>query len=475
MVALLSFGFVSCSDDDEDFSLADITGTWYTLEDDWVYSISGNTAIEYELLGGTYGPYELNDWTIRYTINGNKMTATDGFTQTISLKGETLILKSNEGTIQLNKFNGSPQQLITYLNTGFLPYDIAIENSDGIMIFYKYIDNNKQKLEVVKSKEGYKGDIVIPEEVNYSSTKLKAKVVSIGDSAFCKCSALTSISIPNSVVTIGRYAFRDCKDLKSISIGTGVTIIDDQAFRGCKGLTSLVIPNSILSIGQSAFAGCSGLTSLTIGNNVTNIGDYAFSGCSKLVTITFPNTVSSIGCGVLSSCNELISIEVDDANRKYDSRNGCNAIIETASNTLIAGCKKSTIPNGVTSIGDEAFFGLNELMSITIPDNVASIGVQAFHNTGWYIHQPDGLIYAGRVAYEYKGKMPSNTQIILKEGTLGIASNAFRNASNLTSFIIPSSLTNIGCHAFDECSGLTTINIPNNVSLINDYAFSGCI
>lgn len=118
MVVMLSSGFVSCSDDDEDFSLADISGTWYTLEDDWVYSISGNTAIEYELLGGTYGPYELNEWTIRYTIKGNKMTASDGFTQTISLKGETLILKNSEETLYLKRFNGTPQQLIQYLNNG---------------------------------------------------------------------------------------------------------------------------------------------------------------------------------------------------------------------------------------------------------------------------------------------------------------------------------------------------------------------
>ena len=133
-----------------------------------------------------------------------------------------------------------------------------------------------------------------------------------------------------------------------------------------------------------------------------------------------------------------------------------------------------TIPDSVTSIGSYAFSGCKGLTSITIPDSVTSIGYRAFSNTAWYKNQPNGLVYAGKVAYKYKGTMPNNTSIVLKEGTLGIGSYAFEDCRGLMSITIPDSVTSIGERAFYKCTGLTSITIPDSVTSIGWGAFEGC-
>lgn len=168
------------------------------------------------------------------------------------------------------------------------------------------------------------------------------------------------------------------ESLTSITIPSTVTSIDYYAFSGCSGLTSITIPNSVKSIGVSAFRGCSGLTSITIPASVSSIGHSAFRGCSGLASITIPASVTSIGNVVFSGCNGLTSIKVESGNTIYDSRDNCNAIIETATNKLIAGCKNSTIPNSVTTIGSSAFYECDGLTSVNIPEKVTSIGSYAF-------------------------------------------------------------------------------------------------
>ena len=151
---------------------------------------------------------------------------------------------------------------------------------------------------------------------------------------------------------------------------------------------SVVIPASVTyggetyrvtSIGNSAFQYCDGLTSVTIPNSVTSIGIYAFYGCTGLASITIPNSVTSIAKRAFSHCGGLTSIIVEGGNPVYDSRENCNAIIETTSNTLVAGCQNTTIPNTVTSIGADAFNYCTSLTNITIPNSVTSIGAGAFY------------------------------------------------------------------------------------------------
>ena len=211
---------------------------------------------------------------------------------------------------------------------------------------------------------------------------------------------------------------------------------------------------SVTSIGRCAFDGCSSLTSIKIGKSVTSIGGYAFCGCSSLTSIEIPNSVTSIGDGAFVYCESLTSIIVDAGNTKYDSRNECNAIIETASNTLIAGCQNTIIPNSVTSIGDNAFNSCSGLTSIV-----------------WNAIKCSDLS-SDCYPFEYCSNITSFT---FGDEVEHIPAYLCFCMSNLTSIEIPNSVTSIGNSAFSGCSRLTRIEIPNSVTTIGEWAFRDCI
>ena len=219
-----------------------------------------------------------------------------------------------------------------------------------------------------------------------------------------------------------------------------VTSIERHVFnRNNINLTSVSLPSTLTTIGEGAFSNNPGITSISIPSSVTTIGDGAFSSCG-LTSIVIPASVTSIGDtqdglyglpGAFCGCSNLTSITVEAGNPVYDSRNNCNAIIKTATNTLVQGCNNTVIPSGVTSIGNDAF--LNSLLeSITIPEGVTSIGVMAF-------------------AYNSSG-----------------------GSSQLSSVFLPSTLTTIGEYAFNFCTALTSITIPSNVTSIGNSAFAYC-
>ena len=248
-----------------------------------------------------------------------------------------------------------------------------------------------------------------------TSIEIPNNVTSIGEDAFNGCSNVTSVTIGKGVEDIGKWAFYRCTNLTKVNIsdiaawcainfgdnsltcahnlyfnGTlladlvipnGVTSISNRAFSRCASLTSITIPNSVTSIGDYAFEHCPGLTGkLVIPNGVNSIGASAFEGCSGLTgNLVIPNSVNSIGDKAFVGCAGLVSTSVDEGNSVYDSRDNCNAIIETASNTLIFGCQTTIIPNSVTSIGSRAFEDCSGLTSITIPNSVTSIGDYAFY------------------------------------------------------------------------------------------------
>ena len=209
------------------------------------------------------------------------------------------------------------------------------------------------------------------------SATIPSSVTEIGERAFEGCESLTTAAIPDGVKTISNRTFFGCTSLTSLTIGNGVTSIGMSAFAGCR-LTSLVIPNNVTSIGAFAFANCSDLTSVTFPNSLTSIGSQAFEACDKLTSLTIPNSVSFIANDAFFGCSGLTSFVIDKGNTMYDSRDNCNAIIETESNTLIWGCMNTIIPNSVTSIGSYAFQVCEGLTSVNIPEGVTSIGEGAF-------------------------------------------------------------------------------------------------
>src|SRR5574344_1445398 len=303
--------------------------------------------------------------------------------------------------------------------------------------------------------------IYYPARIKSQTYEIPNSVTSIGANAFSNCTGLTSVTIPNSVTSIGDDAFSYCTGLTSVTIPNSVTSIGANAFSNCSGLTSVTIANSVTSIGDDAFLYCTGLTSIDVNenntkyssingilfnkdqstiicypariksqtyeipNSVTSIGAKAFSYCSGLTSVTIPNSVTSIGADAFYDCRGLTSV---------------------------------TIPNSVTSIGAGAFSNCYRLTSVTMGNSVTSIGAGGFSDTPWYNNQPDGLMYIYNVAYKYKGTMPDNTSIILKDGTVSITDGAFSDCKGLTSVTIPNSVTSIGSMAFIRCTNLTSLN-----------------
>ena len=293
------------------------------------------------------------------------------------------------------------------------------------------------------------------EEIN-----LPENIISIGDLALWDCKNLKSLFIPKNVSTIGRSFIDGSNNITSISVAeenisfsspansnvimqgtklilgccnsiipTTTTIIGSDAFARCYPLGDVTLPEGVTTIELGAFA-WSGLTSIKMPSTLTTIGNDAFAGCNGLISFTLPKSVVSYGegseggLGALKDCQNLTSIKVEDGNPKYDSRNDCNAIIETATNTLVSGCQTTVIPNTVTILGHQAFRGAS-LSDFVIPDWIIRIGERAF------------------------------------------------NSSSITSVKIPASVKSIGGNAFSWCNNLTNVTIDIKVPLaIDENTFS---
>lgn len=268
----------------------------------------------------------------------------------------------------------------------------------------------------------------------------------------------------------------------------------------------VIIPNkvtydgvtyAVMVIEEDAFEECEDLTSLKLPNTLKFIQTGAITLCPKLTSLHIPASVDSIAPAAVYGCSAMTSITVANGNAYYDSRDNCNAVIAKASNTLVFGCQKTTIPKTVTEIGFAAFANCSTLTSITIPNNVTRIGAFAFYEcwdlkditipasvttigwaafegTYWYNTLPDGVVYVNKVLYRYKGSMPENHFVVVKDGTVSISTAAFKDEDNLTHITIPNSVTAIGSEAFYNCDNLTSIVLPNKLKTIESSTFYGC-
>ncbi len=328
------------------------------------------------------------------------------------------------------------------------------------------------------------GEHAFRECTSLKKVNLPLLITELKTGTFYGCKSLESIIIGANVASIGSGCFSECESLASIVCNAATPPVATGAFDsytatltvpyGKKELYSadavwglfnnteegspilnykvtsnttvevisgdyggnVVIPSevvikgkvySVTSIGDKSFYNCIELTSVTISEGVRRIGSSAFEGCTGLTSVTIPNSVTSIsGSYAFLGCSGLTSIVVETGNTVYDSRDNCNAIIQTATNELIQGCKSTVIPNSVTSIGRTAFYCCEGLTSVTIPNSVTSIG-----------------------------------------------SSAFQRCANLTNVAIPEGVTSISDRVFSGCTSLTYIELPSTITTIGELAFSG--
>ena len=315
------------------------------------------------------------------------------------------------------------------------------------------------------------------------------KVTSIDNRAFYLCNSLISIIIPDSVEKISVNPFAYCRTLKSIFVSSEhpyFFAIDGVLFRkadSClisypKGreYTTYNIPQGITAIESSAFYDCKFLTRVTIPDSVTSIGDCAFSLCDSLTSITIPDSVEQIGTNPFTVCSALKSISVSPEHPYFATIDG--VLFRKADKALIsypAGISSSTytIPQGITAIGDSAFYYCDSLTSVSIPDSVTSIGDNAFYfcESLTSVTIPDSVTAIGDSAFSY---CDSLTSVSIPDSVTAIGDEAFYSCSSLTSVNIPDSVTSIGDRAFSYCDSLTSVSIPDSVTAIGNRAFYYC-
>ncbi len=340
--------------------------------------------------------------------------------------------------------------------------------------------------------------VILPSSLSY-----------IGDYAFNNCSSLTSVVIPENVSMIGNNAF-SYSGITAISIPENVRIIGIRAFMSFGGFNgSVVLPSSLLYIGYAAFTLNNNITTVEIPNSVVAICDYAFEGC-RLQHLFIPESVKKIGDSPFSRFY-LRTISVAESNPVFDSRDNCNAIIKSQTNELIIGCQYTVVPNTVTSLRKEAFYGCsnNTFTSIVIPNSVVSIGEEAFYFCNYLntITLSESLEVIGKNCF---GSCHHLSSIIIPASVKSIGGTdgeAFTYCENLLSIevdpnnmvydsrnncnaiietstnslitgcrntIIPNTVTTIGNYAFDGCNVLNSVTIPNSVVSIGTYAFNDC-
>lgn len=339
------------------------------------------------------------------------------------------------------------------------------------------------------------------------STVITSDVKSIGQRAFYACTNLTDIKIPEGVVSIQDESFEGCINLKRLTLPESLRSIGNSAFRGCTSLASLYIPSGVTDIygGGNAFAGCTalkdirvakgnksfdsrdncnaiiktatntlqvGCKSTVIPSTVRTLCDNSFSG-HGLTAIHIPSSVDSIEICTFLDCPTLVEMTVARDNHKYDSRDSCNAIIETATDRLIAGCNTTSIPCSIKRIEAYAMAGVTTPSRLILPYGLEEISSMAF---AWcdalrYVYIPSSVTVMGSGIFLNCKRL---TSVVVDACVDEIPELMFGDCPDLSHVTINNKATKIGFYSFWNCSSLSRLVLPQTIKDIRVNAFKGC-
>lgn len=383
-------------------------------------------------------------------------------TDDVILFVDSISMVQNNKPQQTILIYSAPSSITPYSTSGFVgTYSTNSYTSSTQEGIWKFLD----RLTTVGTQAFYNKSTV-------TSITLPNSVIEIGEKAFYGCSGLKKATLSDQLKTLGASAFYNCSTLQEVELGTHLNTLSDSAFYGCVALTNITLPNTLKEIQQNAFYG-SGLTSIEIPESVTTLGSNIFSTSNQLESIRIPKSVVNIPDHPIGRCSSMTSIIVDPENPKYDSRDNCNALIDSTTHILMDGCKTSTVPSGVLGIGKEAFYGRVGLQNLDLPFGVKTIGQSAFEvcTDLQEINLSGGV---ETIESECFYQCSSLRNIQLPVGLTSIGSKCFYQCTALQSVFIPGTLVDIPLQCFDGCSALTTLEFDEGIRTIGRYAFRNC-
>lgn len=282
----------------------------------------------------------------------------------------------------------------------------------------------------------------------------------------------TCLAVREGTRTIADNAFYNKSGLKGITLPSSLRYIGSSVFYKCTSLGNVQFPDSLVEIGKEAFYDCEGLTEVVLPDGLKRLGKNAFNVCKNLTDLTIGSSLEELDCTTFSTCSALRNITVAASNPHFDSRGGCNAVIETATGVLVLGCSGTVVPDGVTSIGQNAFYN-STVEHVVLPSSLTSISGSAFR----FCHNLQDVVFSNTLtsigAYAFHD-CNMLTSIVLPNSVTSIGSSAFLSCSSLINVTLPESITMIASYAFSSCKKLSAIVIPNTVTAIESYAFSNC-